>query len=63
VFDSSGTFDISILEVGQCGGSESHERRYHLGGDNIDLRIISGSFRSSRRTRMTFPKTGRRCSA
>jgi hypothetical protein len=66
VYDfGGGTFDISILEVGEgVVEVKSTNGDTHLGGDNIDQRSWSGCSPSSRRTRgSTSARTRWRCSA
>jgi molecular chaperone DnaK len=65
VYDfGGGTFDISILEVGEgVVEVKSTNGDTHLGGDNLDQRSSSGSSPSSRRaTASTSARTGWRCS-
>jgi molecular chaperone DnaK len=65
VYDfGGGTFDISILEVGDgVVEVKSTNGDTHLGGDNIDQRIIDWMIPSSRRNRASiFRKTRWRCS-
>ena len=66
VYDfGGGTFDISILEVGDgVVEVKSTNGDTHLGGDNIDQRIIDWLIRSSSAIRAsTFRKTRWRCNA
>ena len=65
VFDlGGGTFDVSILEVGEgVFEVKSTNGDTHLGGDDYDRRSLTGSPTSSRRTRASiFAVTARRCS-
>ncbi len=66
VYDfGGGTFDISVLEVGEgVVEVKATNGDTHLGGDNLDQRVIDWIVRSSRRTRgSTCRRTRWRCSA
>ena len=65
VYDfGGGTFDISILEVGEgVVEVKATNGDTHLGGDDIDKRIVDGWSRSSRRIRAsTSARIAWRCS-
>jgi len=64
VYDfGGGTFDISILESGGCGRGQVDQRDTHLGGDNVDQKIIDWILEEFKKDQgVDLSKTPWRCS-